>query len=134
MLNDLNQSAKDWLADAMKNLGVLLDKGYDPLFTLVILDAEIQIQLNKLPGLFERVKIDIPNAEQKAMEWSNASSIAARITRCQDGQPLVVLLDKPFDGWEVRPHDLERLGEKLVSIARLAKQHKGKRDSKVVIA
>lgn len=65
---------------------------------------------------------------------NGSSSISARITRCNDGQPLVVLLERPFNGVEVRPHDLERLGEKLVAIARLAKQHKGKRDTKVVIA
>lgn len=54
MLNDLNQPAKHWLADAMQNLGGLLGDGEDPAFTLDLMGAEIEIRLNKLPGHFER--------------------------------------------------------------------------------
>ncbi len=61
MLNDLKQPAKDWLADAMENLGGLLGDGDDPSFTLVVFGAEIEIRLNKLPGHFERVQIEVPN-------------------------------------------------------------------------
>lgn len=60
--------------------------------------------------------------------------VTARIGRCTDGQPLVVLQDRPFNGFEVRPHLLERLGENLIAISKLAKQHKGKRDTTVVMA
>lgn len=60
-------------------------------------------------------------------------SVTARIVRCRHGQPLVVLDDRPFNGLEIRPHELERLGEQLIAIARLAKQHKGKQPTKVVM-
>ena len=63
MLNDLQQPAKDWLADAMENLSGLLGDGENPSFTLDVFGAEIEIRLNKLPGHFERVQIDVPNAE-----------------------------------------------------------------------
>jgi len=63
MLNDLKQPAKDWLADAMENLSGLLGDGDDPSFTLDVFGAEIEIRLNKLPGHFERVQIEVPNAE-----------------------------------------------------------------------
>jgi len=63
MLNDLNQPAKHWLADAMGNLGDLLAAGDDPSFTLNVFGAEIEIRLNKLPGHFERVQIEVTNKE-----------------------------------------------------------------------
>ncbi len=63
MLNDLKQPAKDWLADAMENLSGLLGDGDDPSFTLDVFGAEIEIRLNKLPGHFERVQVEVPNAE-----------------------------------------------------------------------
>jgi hypothetical protein len=60
-------------------------------------------------------------------------SVVARITRCRHGQPLVELHDRPFNGLAIRPHDLERLGEQLVAIAKLAKQHKGRHETTVVM-
>ena len=63
-----------------------------------------------------------------------AFTVSALITRCRDGQPLVELTDRPFNGLVIRPSDLERLGERLIAVAKLAKAHKGKRDTKVVIA
>ena len=62
MLNDLKQPAKGWLADAMENLSGLLGDGEDPSFTLNIFGAEVEVRLNKLPGHFERVQIEVPNA------------------------------------------------------------------------
>lgn len=59
--------------------------------------------------------------------------VAAQITRCKDGQPLVILKDRPFNGFEVRPGHLEHLGESLIAIARIAKQHRGKDATTVVM-
>jgi hypothetical protein len=64
---------------------------------------------------------------------STGINLIARIDRCRHGQPLVVLPDRPFNGLEIHPHDLERLGERLIAIARLAKQHKGKQPTTVVM-
>ena len=75
MLNDLKQPAKDWLADAMENLSGLLGDGDDPSFTLDVFGAEIEIRLNKLPGHFERVQIEVPNAK---VEADGAASCAGR--------------------------------------------------------
>ncbi|UCU93991.1 hypothetical protein [Hydrogenophaga taeniospiralis] len=61
-------------------------------------------------------------------------NLIARIDRDRHGQPLVILPDRPFNGLEIHPHNLERLGEQLVSIARLAKQHKGKHSTTVVMS
>jgi hypothetical protein len=61
-------------------------------------------------------------------------NLIARIDRDRHGQPLVVLPDRPFNGLEIYPHDLQRLGERLIAIARLAKQHKGKQSTTVVMA
>ena len=63
MLNDLRQPAKDWLADALENLSGLLGDGEDPSFTLNVFGAEVEIRLNKLPGHFERLKIEVPNVK-----------------------------------------------------------------------
>ena len=65
MINDMKQPAKDWLADAMENLGGLLQDGEDPSFTLVVFGAEIEIRLNNLPGHFKRESIKVPNAENQ---------------------------------------------------------------------
>lgn len=64
---------------------------------------------------------------------TGVGSVTARIVRCRHGQPLVILDDRPFNGLEIRPHELERLGEQLIAIARLGKQHKGKQPTKVVM-
>lgn len=40
-------------------------------------------------------------------------------TRCRDGKPLMELGGQPFNGLEIRPADLRRLGETLVWLADL---------------
>ena len=44
----------------------------------------------------------------------------ATLTRCRHGQPLVVLDSEPFNGMEIRPHDLRRLAQHLAALADLA--------------
>jgi hypothetical protein len=46
--------------------------------------------------------------------------IHATLTRCRDGQPLVVLDSEPFNGMEIRPHHLRRLAQQLAALATLA--------------
>lgn len=65
---------------------------------------------------------------------STSINLMARIVRCRDGQPLVLLPDQPFNGLEIRPHELERLGEQLIAIAHMAKRHKGKQPTTVVMS
>lgn len=65
---------------------------------------------------------------------TTAINVIARIDRDRHGQPLVVLPDRPFNGLEASPNELERLGERLIAIARLAKQHKGKHSTTVVMS
>jgi hypothetical protein len=55
----MKQPAKDWLADALENLGGMLGKGEDPSFIINIYGVVIEIRLNTLPGNFERQKIQI---------------------------------------------------------------------------
>lgn len=63
--------------------------------------------------------------------------IEAKITRCRHGQALVVLDSEPFNGLEIRPHDLIKLAQQLSSLGDMAKRlpMSGKhwRPSKVVI-
>ncbi|SIQ30136.1 hypothetical protein [Marinobacterium stanieri] len=54
MIHDLEQPAKDWVADHIENFGVLLNKGDDPSCLIRVQGCEIEIRLNKVPGLFER--------------------------------------------------------------------------------
>lgn len=54
MLNDIQQPAKCWLADALENLGNLLKEGSDPSFNVIIDGVEIEIRINKIPGHFLR--------------------------------------------------------------------------------
>lgn len=58
-LHDLSQPAKNWLADAIQNLGGLLGDGKDPSFSLDIGGAEFEFRLIKLPGEFERVCVEL---------------------------------------------------------------------------
>lgn len=44
----------------------------------------------------------------------------ATLTRCRHGQPLVVLDTDPFNGMEIRPHDLRRLAQQLNALADMA--------------
>jgi len=49
-----------------------------------------------------------------------ARPINATLTRCRHGQPLVVLDSEPFNGMEIRPHDLRRLAQQLTALADMA--------------
>ena len=49
-----------------------------------------------------------------------ARPIHATLTRCRHGQPLVVLDSEPFNGMEIRPHDLRRLAQRLTALADMA--------------
>lgn len=62
MLSDIEQPAKDWIADVMLNLALLLGDGENPSFTMEFMGAEIEIRLNSLPGHFERRRIEPPDA------------------------------------------------------------------------
>jgi hypothetical protein len=59
MIVDLQQPAKNWLADHLKNFGTLLDSGDDPSYIMTYEGVEVEIRLNKLPGVFERKVIGI---------------------------------------------------------------------------
>lgn len=54
MIHDFNQPAKRWLADHLENHIALIEKGQDPSCVMTIGPVEIEIRLNKAPGLFER--------------------------------------------------------------------------------
>jgi hypothetical protein len=54
VIADLKQPAKNWLADNLQNFGSLLDAGEDPSCTFTLNGVEIEIRLNKLPGVFDR--------------------------------------------------------------------------------
>jgi len=58
MLTDLQQPAKHWLADAIKNFKTLLAENEDPSFTLELGGAVIEIRLNEAPGVFSRSVVD----------------------------------------------------------------------------
>lgn len=44
----------------------------------------------------------------------------ATLTRCGQGQPLVVLESSPFNGLEIRPGDLRALAQRLSALAEMA--------------
>jgi len=48
------------------------------------------------------------------------TDLQATLTRCRHGQPLVVLDSEPFNGMEIRPHDLRRLAQQLTALADMA--------------
>ena len=47
-------------------------------------------------------------------------TIHATVTRCRHGQPLIVLDDSPFNGLEIRPHELRLLAQNLNALAEMA--------------
>lgn len=59
MIADLKQPAKNWLADHLQNFGTLLDAGEDPSCVITYQGVEVEIRLNKLPGVFERQAIEV---------------------------------------------------------------------------
>ncbi|MCU7842098.1 MAG: hypothetical protein KZQ94_22345 [Candidatus Thiodiazotropha sp. (ex Troendleina suluensis)] len=59
MITDLKQPAKNWLADHLQNFGTLLDAGEDPSCVITYQGVEVEIRLNKLPGVFERQAIEV---------------------------------------------------------------------------
>lgn len=101
---------------------------------------ELEIEIENFPELLELLSPGIQQTRtvveepQAIYSTSEAIEVEARVTRCRHGQPLVVLPDRPFNGLEIRPAPLERLGENLIAIARLAKQHRGQVDGKVILA
>ena len=62
MIADLKQPAKNWLADHLQNFGTLLDSGDDPSCVITYQGVEIEIRLNKLPGVFERKALPVSGA------------------------------------------------------------------------
>lgn len=44
-------------------------------------------------------------------------NITATLTRCRHGQALVQLESSPFNGLEIRPAELRKLGEQLIALA-----------------
>lgn len=61
-----------------------------------------------------------PTREMDTRGCNSVSQIHATVTRCRDGQALVVLDSEPFNGMEVRPHDLRRLAENMTALAEMA--------------
>lgn len=62
MIADLQQPAKAWLADHLQNFGALLDAGDDPSCIITYQGVEVEVRLNKLPGVFERETIEVEGA------------------------------------------------------------------------
>jgi hypothetical protein len=50
----------------------------------------------------------------------NPTPINATVTRCRYGQALIVLDGGPFNGTEIRPHDLRQLAQQLTALAEMA--------------
>lgn len=48
------------------------------------------------------------------------TAIQATVTRCRNGQSLVVLDSEPFNGMEVRSHDLRVIAQRLSALADMA--------------
>ncbi|MDR1276082.1 MAG: hypothetical protein LBL72_06850 [Candidatus Accumulibacter sp.] len=51
---------------------------------------------------------------------AKSSPIAATITRCRFGQPLVILTGHPFNDLEIRPNELRKMGQRLIALAETA--------------
>lgn len=62
------------------------------------------------------------NSSQASVEPARAAikPIAATLTRCRDGQALVVLESQPFNGLEIRPGELRQMAQRLTAIADMA--------------
>jgi hypothetical protein len=60
MITDLQQPAKDWIADHLQNFATLIESGDDPSCLVTYGGIEFEVRLNKLPGHFERevLKVD----------------------------------------------------------------------------
>lgn len=64
MIGDLTQPAANWIVDHLENFGVLLDKGDDPSCIVEIQGVEVEIRLNKLPGVFERQAVNLESENE----------------------------------------------------------------------
>lgn len=95
---------------------------------------ELGIEVELFPEIAEFMPPGCAETKVAAPVLNKPIEIEARITRCANGQPLVVLPGRPFNGLEIYPAQLERFGETLTAIARLAKQHKGGKDTKVTMS
>lgn len=52
----------------------------------------------------------------------STARLAATISRCRLGQPLVTLDSEPFNGLEVRPDELRRLAQQFTALAEMAER------------
>jgi len=57
MIADMEQPAKNWMADIIQNMGTLLDNGDDPSMVFQINGVVLELRLNNLPGVFVRETI-----------------------------------------------------------------------------
>jgi hypothetical protein len=46
--------------------------------------------------------------------------ITAKLTRCRNNQALVVLDSEPFNGMDIRPHELRTMAQQLIALADMA--------------
>lgn len=60
MIGNLNQSTRDWLADVVENLGLMLSNNEDPSIELDLFGSVFEIRINKLSdGSFERIDCNL---------------------------------------------------------------------------
>lgn len=62
MIADLKQPAKNWIADHLENFQTLIESGDDPSCTITYNGIEIEVRLNKCPGVFERATVKVDGA------------------------------------------------------------------------
>ncbi|GEM_PF-6847372 len=59
MIGNLQQPAKDWLADVVCNFAKQLKAGDDPSVSIHVANCEIEIRLNKIADVFNRIEFDL---------------------------------------------------------------------------
>ncbi len=65
MINDLNQPAKCWFADALSNFGTLLDAGHEPKMKLQFPGGvELEVRVTCIPGIYQQHTIELPQQDQ----------------------------------------------------------------------
>lgn len=72
MIADLKQPAKNWIADHLENFQTLIDAGDDPSCIITYKGVEVEIRLNKLPGVFERETIKVLGVERPGKRPASA--------------------------------------------------------------
>ncbi len=73
MIADINQPAKEWLSDLIKNMGTLLDNGDDPSMLIDIQGVVFEFRLNALPGVFKRVEFEMMRKPKETGECVSAN-------------------------------------------------------------